>query len=127
MNSLKPAFDVLLAPRLSVQEGSLLYSHEVYSEMVFLRALLGKNKTLTWQTPFLFPKIPLLLMTATFLMGNRKRVKFFCRIIQALSQDRMILGKVMGLSLQVLSSSRLQRILDHFLLILTINLFLSPL
>lgn len=40
MGSLKPAFGVRLAPTLSVQEDSLVYSHEVYSKLVFSRALL---------------------------------------------------------------------------------------
>lgn len=125
-DSLKPAFDVLPAPRLSVQEVSLVCSHEVYSEMAFSSAVLGKNRLLTQQTLFLSLKIPLLWMMPAFLMGNRKRVQFLCRTIQAFSQGRMILGKVTGISLQALSRSRLQRILACFSLTLTITSAAPP-
>lgn len=62
---------------------------------------------LTQQTLFLFPKIPLLLIMPIFLMGKRERVQFLYRTVQALSQGRLILGRVRGISLQVLPCSAL--------------------
>jgi len=104
---LKPAFDVLSAPRLLVQEMPCgLFPWGTFWDGLLI-GVLGK-------TLFLSPKISLLWMTPTFLMGDRKRVQFLCKIIQALSQGRMISGKVIRISLQVLSCSRLQRILAWF-------------
>lgn len=91
-----------LLPGYQFRKHSLAYSHEVYSKMVFSSALLGKNWMLTRQTLSLSPKIPLLLMTPVFLMGSRKTVQFLYRTIQTFSQGRMILGKAMAISLQVL-------------------------
>lgn len=115
-----------LLPGYQFRKCSLVCSHEVYSEMAFSSAVLGKNRLLTQQTLFLSLKIPLLWMMPAFLMGNRKRVQFLCRTIQAFSQGRMILGKVTGISLQALSRSRLQRILACFSLTLTITSAAPP-
>ena len=68
-----------LLPGYQSRKHSLVYSHKVYSKMIFSSALLGKNWRITWQTLFFSPKIPLLWMMPTFPMGNRKRVQFLCR------------------------------------------------
>lgn len=92
-----------LLPGHEFRKHFLVYSHEVYSKMASSSSLLGKNWMLAQPTLFLSPKIPLLLMMPIFLMGNRERVQFLYGTIQAVPQGRLILGKVMGISLQVLS------------------------